>query len=177
MQNNKYNIPMRIIHWSMSLIIISLLALGFFMTNLLNPEATNRYFIYDLHKSFGVVVFFLIVIRIFTRMLSSVPPLPNSINPFTQKLAHLIHFTLYCLMILMPISGYLMSNYFGYSVHLFGLELPILVAKNIELGQLFAQIHKYSGFSFVAVLILHISGVIKHRFFEKSENDVLKRML
>ena len=80
-------------------------------------------------------------------------------------------------MVLMPLSGYLMSNYFGYPVHLFGLPLPMLVEKNIELGKFFAEVHKFIGFAFIAVLILHFAGVIKHRFFDKAENDVLKRMI
>jgi cytochrome b561 len=164
-------------HWLMALIIISLLAIGFYMTTWLDKESANRMTIYNLHKSFGALVLFLVVARIFIRLSKPIPPLPNSISAFVQKIAHLVHILLYGLMIFMPLSGYLMSNYFGYPVHLFGLPLPMLVEKNIEMGKFFADVHKFLGFAFVAILSLHIAGAVKHRFLDKPENDVLKRMV
>jgi cytochrome b561 len=177
MSNQKYHISARITHWIMALIIISLLAVGFYMTNFLDKESTNRMMIYNLHKSFGALVMFLIIVRIFIRLSKPVPPLPDSISKFVQKTAHFVHILLYTLMIFMPLSGYLMSNFFGYPVHLFGLQLPMLVEKNIEMGKFFGEVHEILGFAFVVVLTLHISGAIKHRFFDKPENDVLKRMI
>ena len=177
MQNQKYHLQLRIVHWVMALIIISLLALGFYMTTWLDRESTYRTTIYSLHKSFGALVLFLIVGRIFIRLSKPAPKLPNSMPIIIQKLAHSVHLILYILMVLMPLSGYLMSNYFGYPVHLFGLPLPMLVEKNIEFGKFFGGVHKFLGFAFVAILTLHFIGVIKHRFFDKAENDVLKRMI
>jgi cytochrome b561 len=174
--NQKYSISMRIVHWAMALIIITLLAVGFYMTNFLSSQADNRATIYALHKSFGVVVMFLIVARIFFRISSSIPPLPNSMPKTIQKLASSAHYLLYFLMIFMPLSGYLMSNSFGYPVHLFGIKMPMLVEKNMELGSFFSNVHKFLGYAFVAVLSLHILGAIKHRFFDLAQNDVLKRM-
>lgn len=164
-------------HWLMALIIISLLAIGFYMTSWMDKESPNKMMIYNLHKSFGALVLFLIVGRIFIRLSKPVPALHESIPMLEQKLAGLVHFILYGLMIFMPLSGYLMSNAFGYPVHLFGLPLPMLMEKNIEMGEFFAEAHEFLGFTFVVVLGLHISGVIKHRFFDKPENDVLGRMI
>jgi cytochrome b561 len=177
MENQKYHISARVMHWLMALIIISLLAVGFYMTNWLDKESASRMTIYGLHKSFGALVLFLVVIRIFIRFSFKIPPLPNSIPNLVQKFAHLVHILLYVLMIFMPLSGYLMSNSFGYPVHLFGLPLPMLVEKNVEMGKFFGEAHEFLGFAFVAILALHIAGVVKHRFFEKPENDVLKRMI
>ena len=177
MRDQEYHPLMKIIHWTMAVIIIGLLGLGFYMTELLGKDSSNRMFIYDLHKSFGVLVLFLIVIRIVVRIQRSAPPLPDSINLLTQVLSHLVHMTLYVLMILMPLSGYLMSNYFGYPVHLFGLKLPMLVSENPDLGKFCAAAHEFLGFTLLAVLGLHIFGVVKHRFFDKAANNILKRML
>lgn len=177
MNNQKYPLSMRVIHWVMALIILSLLALGFYMTTFLDKDSSNRMMIYNLHKSFGALVIFLVVARIFFRLSSAVPALPNSIPKIIQKLAHSAHYALYFLMIFMPLSGYLMSNFFGYPVYLFGLPLPMIVEKNPELGKFFANIHEYLAYAFLVVLSLHVAGVIKHRFFDKPENDVLKRMI
>ncbi|MFT6258475.1 MAG: cytochrome b561 [Rickettsiales bacterium] len=177
MQNQKYHISLRIIHWAMALIIISLLALGFYMEDFLDKSSPNRAFIYGLHKSFGALVLFLIALRIIFRIVKSAPPLPDSIGKKSRKLAHFVHISLYLLMIFMPLSGYLMSNAFGYPVHMFGIEMPMLIETNVKIGNFFAEVHEVLGFTFAAVLCLHISGAVKHRFFEKPENNVLKRMI
>ncbi len=177
MQNYKYTLPARIIHWLMAIIIISLLAIGFYMTNFLDKQSVYRGTIYGLHKSFGALVIFLIIFRIFIRLKNSPPKLPQSINIVIQKLAIFVHYLLYFLMIFMPLSGYLMSNYYGYPVVLFGLPLPNLTEKNPELGHFFGETHEFLAIVFAATLSLHIIGSIKHRFFDKTENNVLKRML
>jgi cytochrome b561 len=177
MQNNKYHISARIMHWLMALIIISLLVVGFYMANWMDRDSPYRMTVYGLHKSFGVLVLFLIVARIFIRFSKPVPPLPESIPLTTRKISHLVHILLYVLMILMPISGYLMSTYFGYQINFFGVNLPMLVREDMEMGDFFAKTHEVLGFAFAIVLTLHIAGVIKHRFFDFPENDVLKRMI
>jgi cytochrome b561 len=176
-EDKKYHIVARIIHWAMSLIIISLLCIGFYMVYLLDKDSVNRADIYSLHKSFGVAVLILFFVRVFVRITKKAPTLPDSISRNIQKLAHFVHYSLYFLMISMPLSGYLMSNSYGYPVKIFGASLPFLIGKNIELGKIFALMHMYLGFAFVAFLFLHIAGVIKHRFFDKKENDILPRMI
>ncbi len=176
MQDQEYPISMKIIHWTMALIILSVLAVGFYMTNFMDRSAENRMSIYNLHKSFGVLILFLVAVRIFFRLTKPIPPLPDTIDNVTQCLSNLAHIALYVLMIAMPISGYLMSTYFGYPVHFFGIQLPMLVGTNPDFGKFFAEAHEFLAFALLGVIALHIAGVIKHRFFDIPENDVLKRM-
>lgn len=173
----KYHPFSRLLHWLMAAIIIFLLGLGIYMADFLSKEAPNRMEIYSLHKSLGVLVLILVLVRIVNRFVNKVPALPDSINKLERIAAHLAHFALYALMIIIPLSGCLMSNYFGYPVHFFGIELPLLVEKNPEFGMFFHEAHKYAAYTLIAVLSLHILGVIKHRFFDKPENDVLGRMI
>ena len=168
---------MRITHWLMSVIIIALLCVGFYMADFLDPQSPIRGQIYHLHKSFGALIIFLITYRIFLRFTNDIPALPKTINPLQKKLAKGAQFLLYLLMICMPLSGYLMSNAAGYPVKLFVIELPALVGKDPVLGKFFHSAHHYLGYAFVIILSLHIAGALKHRFFDKPENDVLKRML
>lgn len=176
MQAQKYPLSMRLMHWIMALLIIFMLALGFYMTNV-GREDPGHLKLYELHKSIGAMILILVFFRITIRLLKPVPPLPDTIDTVTQFLAHLGHLALYVLMILMPLSGYLMSNFFGFHVMLFGIPMPTLVSANFEMGNLFAQIHEILGFAFLAVLGIHIAAVIKHRFFDLPENDILKRMM
>ena len=171
----KYHISLRVIHWLMALIIISLLASGIYMTTLTNQPFRPTF--YNLHKSFGVIVIFLFTLRIISKIKHKAPKLPKTINRNIQKLAHGTHHLIYLLMITIPLSGYLMSNSYGYAVKLFGTKLPNLVEKNYQLAGLFSNIHQYAAYFLIFLLILHIGAVIKHRFFEAKENDILPRML
>lgn len=174
----KYQISSRILHWIMAAIIIFLLALGIYMADFLPKDAPNRMEFYNLHKSFGVLALILIIVRIINRAVFTPPSLPETINKLEQKLAYLAHILLYLLMVLVPLSGYLMSNSFGYPVNLFGFKMPFLIEKNADLGKIFHETHEIAPYILIIVLLLHIAGVIKHRYFDKNkENDVLKRMV
>ena len=173
----KYPLPSRIIHWLMAVVILFLLGLGMYMTDYLPKDAPNHLEIYSLHKSLGAIVLILIFVRILNRFINKAPKLPYTIKKSEQILSHLGHFGLYVLMLCVPLSGYLMSNSFGYPVHLFSLELPMLVERNFELGKFFADAHGFLAYSLLGLIVIHILAVIKHRFFDRPENDVLKRMI
>lgn len=173
----KYALSSRIIHWTMAIIILSLLGLGIYMTEFLPKDSPNHLQIYELHKSFGVVALALIAIRILNRFAKKAPPLPNTMPKYEQILAHLGHFGLYILMIVVPLAGFLMSNSFGFPVKFFSIELPILIGTNFDHGKFFATIHQLGAYALIALIIAHVGAVIKHRFFDKAENDVLKRMI
>lgn len=161
----------------MAALILFMLALGIYMTEFLPKDAPNRLEIYGLHKSFGVLALIFIFARIAVRLIFKAPALPESFSKNEKVLTHFVHFGLYVLMIVVPFSGYLMSNFFGYPVHFFGFEMPFLAEKNLELGQIFSEAHEISAYALLGLIALHVAGVVKHRFFDKSENDVLQRML
>ena len=173
----KYALSSRILHWLMAVIILFLLGLGIYMTDFLSKEASNRMEIYNLHKSLGVVVLILVVIRLINRFVKKPPALPETMASWERVAAHLTHIFLYALMIVVPLSGYLMSNSFGYPVMLFGIQMPFIIATNFELGKVFAEAHEIAAFSLLGLVVLHVAGALKHRFFDKPQNDVLGRMI
>ncbi|MSP33769.1 MAG: cytochrome b [Rickettsiales bacterium] len=173
----KYHISSRIIHWLMALLIFGLLPIGIYMVYFLPEDAANRLQIYSLHKSFGVAALILIFIRIFNYFLHKAPKLPQGLPKIEKIASNIAHVTLYTLMIVIPISGYLMSNAYGFSVNLFTIPMPNLISSQPETGAYLVRIHQYSAYAIIAVIGLHIGGTLKHRFFDKPENDVLKRML
>lgn len=147
------------------------------MEDFLSKEAPNRMEIYNLHKSLGVVALILISLRIINRLFNQAPALPSSMPKIEKILAHLAHLALYVLMLVMPLSGYLMSNSFGYPVKLFSIEMPKIAETNFDMGKIFAEIHELGAFLLLTMLALHILAVIKHSIFDKPENNVLKRMI
>lgn len=131
--------------------------------------------IYNLHKSLGVLVIFLFFARIINRHINKAPaPLENLQNweKISSKITHIL---LYLLMFIIPVSGYLMSNSYGYAVKFFGIEMPFLIEKNYEIGPIFGETHEVAAFTIIGLIILHIGAVLKHKFIDKK--DVLKRMI
>lgn len=163
----------RLLHWTVGIIIICLLAVGLWMGGL---EPPFKYEVYGLHKSFGILVLILVAFRLSWRLMNTTPTMPQSMDVFQRTAAHAVHFFLYVAMLVMPLSGWAMSSAGGYPVSLFGLfQLPPLVEKNKELGMLFHDVHEYLGFALIAAVIVHTGAALLHHFYYK--DNVLKRML
>lgn len=173
----KYPLSTRILHWLVAPLVLFMLWLGIYMVRFLPTDSPNHLQIYELHKSLGVLVFFFVIIRILNRAITNAPPLPSTINIVERILAHLGHFGTYVLLVLVPVSGYLMSASFGFPVHFFSIEIPSLVERNFENAKLFSQLHTLLAYALLIMLIIHVLAVIRHRYFDQPENDVLKRMI
>lgn len=131
--------------------------------------------LYGLHKSFGVLVFFLCLLRVWFRLNLGAPTFPATIPVLEKRLAHIGHGLFYLFMLAMPLSGYLMSTYFGFGVKFFGFPLPKLVGIDLGKARFFAEVHQILGYILTGLIVLHISGVIKHYCSEKI--NLLKRMV
>ena len=168
----KYPFSIRALHWLMALIMFGMLISGFVADEL--PDELKLSII-KLHKSFGITLLILAAIRVAIRLISAIPPLPESIPLIQQKLAKLGHAALYALFFIMPLSGYLMSNYAGYPATLFNIDLPRLVEKNKELGHFFGETHETLAFVIIGVLIAHIGAVFVH--YRREKINLMNRIL
>ncbi len=173
----KYPLSHRILHWFMALLILVAIGIGIYMTKFLTHDSPNRMEVYDLHKSLGVMVLIFIVIRIVNRLKIQVPPLPQTMPKIEIVAAHLAHIALYLGMVAVPLSGYLMSSFYGFPVKMFGLLVPSLVGTHPEIGGICASLHGLFAYGLLTLVVLHVLAVVKHRFFDKAEHDVLKRMI
>ena len=127
------------------------------------------------HKSFGMTILMLAVIRLAWRWMNPVP-VNMETKPWERVLAKISHALLYGLIFAMPLTGWLMSSAKTYSVSWFNLfAFPNLVGKNDAVYDLTHDLHHLLFAVLVTVAALHITGALKHHFIDK--NDVLKRML
>jgi len=128
------------------------------------------------HKSFGMTVLMLAVLRLAWRLMNPTPDLSQETKPWERALAKISHFLLYTLIFAMPLTGWMMSSAKNYPVSWFNLfQFPDLVA---PAEQTFHQMHDLHHLLFkvlVGVALLHVAGALKHHFIDR--NDVLKRML
>ena len=173
----KYPLSLRALHWFMALLIIGLLIVGFYMAGI-PDDAANKHDLYPLHKSFGFIALLLVMLRIPTRLTAKVPNPLEGLANWEKQLSHFAHILLYLAMFTMAVSGYFMSATFGSSISLFGLaEVPMIVSKNEYWNGVFHEIHEYAAWLLAGTVILHIAGVIKHRFVDAPGSDVLPRMM
>ncbi len=168
----------KFLHWAMALIILGLIALGLYMTGL-DKEDLSRGEIFALHKSFGVIAFVLIVVRLIWNRISPPPPLPAALQGIERLLPHTVVALLYLLMIIVPLSGMAMSQFGGHEISVFGFyQLPMLVSENKDLGGIASTVHEYSSWAILALVVLHAAGAAKHRKNDPGgEKDILSRML
>jgi cytochrome b561 len=161
----RYPFFIRLLHWTMAAIVVTLIAVGWTMSGL-PREAENRGFLYDLHKSFGVLILLLALLRVSARLRSRIPPLPP-FTPYEKILAKLSHYLLYALLVIIPIMGILMVNGFGFEVPFFGLTLPRVFPLNRELAGLAKEVHEVLAYSLLGLVALHVAAVIKHWYIDR----------
>lgn len=192
--NTRYSKVAVLLHWLVALCIFAMLGLGWFMADLpkdapkqssydffnlglytweLAKEASPRTFYFGLHKSVGVTLLALIVVRLLWRI-SHKPPAPLSTHQrWEQKLSTATHHVLYLLMLAIPVSGLIMATASKYGVKWFEIKI-ISGLDDPALRDLFHEVHEITISLLVLMIILHIAGALKHKLIDK--DDTMKRM-
>lgn len=162
------------LHWLTALLVIVTFPLGIYMHGLqLSPFKLQ---LVSYHKWVGVTIFLLTVARLAWRLKHAPPPLPDSIPAWQQRAAQGLHHLLYVLLLLIPVSGWLMSSAKGVPVVYLGLvQLPDLVGKDKGLGDTLEEVHEMLNFGLLALVGMHIAAALKHHFFDR--DTTLLRML
>lgn len=167
------------LHWLMALLIIGMIALGIFMGDI-KPLAL-RIDVYQFHKSIGITLLFLALIRLGWRFTHPAPALPESMNTLEKTGAHTAHWLLYALMIIMPLSGWLIASTSKYPTLFYLLfEMPHLpLPASIDSKALHEQAEAVHAIStqWVAIplIIGHFMAGLFHHYIRK--DNVLTRML
>lgn len=162
------------LHWGIAFIVVGMLAAGFYMANTdSSPLRTN---VSNLHKSFGILIILLMLLRLGWRFANITPTLPRTMPQWEQIAARLVHYLFYIVLIAMPLSGWLMGSAAGRPPEFFGLfVLPSIAPESRALAGFFREIHGFIAWSLVILIALHVLAALKHHFLDK--NDVLRRML
>jgi cytochrome b561 len=147
---------------------------GITMVNL--KEGALQDTLYNLHRSTGALILALAIIRIAVRLTRGAPP-PYPGLPNWQRMAALAsHRSLYVLIVIVPLFGWLATSAYGAPIIVYGLfELPPLLAKNEKLSGVLFIVHKTLAFTMAAIVVVHISAALYHRYIRR--DGVLDRML
>lgn len=152
-------------HWVMAVFIFTALILGLSFQFIDNDSLRLKVML--AHKSIGITILVMALVRLFWR-LHVIAPVHENHWRIERIAATAVHVVLYGLMIAIPLSGWLMSNYAGYSVHWFNLvEAPVLVSENKDIASTISEIHELMAWVLLGLLALHIAGALKHHVLDK----------
>ena len=163
------------LHWGMATFLIGLYFVGDYMVEL-NYYNPLYHILPFWHKSIGVALGFALLFRIVWNLTNPKPkPLQNT-PPLTHNLAKLGHLGLYALIIIMLISGYLISTAKGKGIEVFGwFEIPALLGVDEQRGEIAGKVHAIAGFIFISLVAVHALAALAHHFYWK--DSTLTRML
>ncbi len=175
-EKNRYGRVSRVLHWTIAILFLALIPMGIFASII--PEGTPyRVEYYVVHKTIGVIVFVLVIFRLVWNKISLRPQLESSLKPIERKMAHATHLTLYIMMVLVPVTGFIMTSYHGAPTFFFAWQLDPLWSFSQTGTIAWGMLHKYFLPYFLYIILgAHILGAIKHHFVDK-HTDAIKRMV
>lgn len=164
----------KVLHWSMALLILAMIPVGFLMIqNGLSRPFQNSLFIF--HKNVGVLLLILIVIRIAYRLRTPPPPEPTHLPAWQIKVAGLTHWLLYGLLLVMPLAGYIRVRAGGFPIeYLDAMGIPAFVPKSEALAGFAKAVHLYGGWAIAILVALHIGAALQHGLIKR--DGVFSRM-
>jgi len=198
-----YGLVTKIFHWVMALSILGLFGVGLYMSDM--PQGDDKWFYYGMHKATGILVLFLLAARIVWKFINPRVKPASDIRPIEQKSSALIHWALYAMMAIVPLSGWYMSSYGGFPVSFYGLfNMPPLTEsykvqmekhpelftlpnptdpatdmddyqKKIDPMSSVKELHENMAWLIIALVVLHAGAALFHHFVRR--DSVLKRMM
>ncbi len=171
---NAYGLVAQLFHWA----IVVGIALQYIWAWRADETDSIRleYQLIVQHKSIGMTVLALAILRIGWRLFNRPPALPAGMKRWERLAATFTHWALYGVILMLPISGWIYSSAAGYGAEFYGLlDIPDLVGTSEALEDVFHEIHELLGIALLVLVGVHVAAALQHHFIKK--DNVLKRML
>lgn len=163
-----------VLHWLIGVGVLAQISLGLWMITIPKTPVGVRAGWFNVHKSIGLTLAVLIVIRLLWRFFHRPPELPATLPRWERVAAKGNHILLYVCMVVMPLTGYLGSSFTKYPIIYWGMKLPHWGWDAPVLKDLMSAVHLTTVTIFIALIAIHIAGAIKHAF--DGSEGVLHRM-
>ncbi|MEM7508039.1 MAG: cytochrome b [Pseudomonadota bacterium] len=168
MFSDSYALIQRLLHWSIALLVICLLGVGWMLgefgfkglTEIFGDWIAGN--LYKYHKTFGVIVLGLMVLRLICKMLLGRPTYSEPMPLFNRIASGAVHGMLYLVLLAMPILGWLGTAAGGFPVQFFEMKLPGLIGKDEALGKLLFEWHGIVGWVIIGLVGVHICAALYH---------------
>ena len=155
-----------VLHWLIAVLLIGQFGFGWLLDEIPRNTPARGFWI-NQHKSVGLAIGLLILLRIFWRWRHAPPPaLP--MPAWQRRLAHASHLAMYACMVLMPLSGYLASNFSKHGIKLFNtVRLAPWGSDDKLMYAVFNQTHKVTAVVFAVLIGIHLLAVVKHTLIDR----------
>ena len=170
----RYGRLARALHWTTAALVILMVPGGLVLLSLPPGPVQDTAFV--LHRSTGVLLFALTVLRLANRARHPAPPLPSGMPALQRRAAGAVHALLYLLLLAMPIVGWWATSAYGAPISVFWLfELPPLVAQDKAVAERVFALHGALGWVLVTLVAAHAGAALHHHFVKR--DAILRRML
>lgn len=172
---DQFGLVTKLTHWLIAFAIIGLIWLGWYMVDLTYYDKWyNKSLAW--HKSLGMLVLAAALLKIGWQLYSPIPNASAALKNWERLGSNIMHKLLFAMMLLIPITGYLISTSNGKVVDIFGwFEIPALLSINTELRDLAIELHFYLAYGIAVLLLGHVAAALKHQFMDK--DGTLVKML
>jgi cytochrome b561 len=179
---SRYSTVAIFLHWTIAALILLNIWFGWRMSGL---KGMAQFDLFQIHKSIGITILLLSIVRLGWRLINRPPPYPASMTRIERLGASAMHWLLYNFMIVLPLTGWIIVSASPYNLptvlfrtvpwpHLgFIHDLPMAVRQTIEAR--FGTVHEWLAWSLLALAVFHAAAALKHHFYNR--DDVLSRML
>jgi cytochrome b561 len=172
--HDRFGVVAKTFHWLTLLLLVGSFTLAISMVDL--PLSPRKLELYSWHKWCGVTIFLLVILRLAWRLGNPVPALPAGTPAWQQRLARLSHAGLYTLLLVMPVTGWIMSSALNLPVVYLGLvHIPSPFGVDRALGEAMKSVHQMLAMALLVLIAVHVAAALYHHFILR--DDVLRRML
>ena len=162
------------LHWLVAACVLTTAPVAIAMVRVAPGPTQDA--LYNFHKSLGVPILVLMILRLINRLIAGAPPPEPGIERWHKAMSSAVHGLLYALLLAMPIVGWIANSAYGAPTPFFGLfTLPKLVADNKDLATTLFALHRWVGFLVILLVVVHIGGALYH--YAVRRDEVLHRML
>lgn len=159
--STRYTRPAVVLHWLIAAAVAAQIAWGWLMQTIPKSPPGLRADAFNVHKSVGLCIFALMLVRLGWRLAHAPPPLPP-LPRWQLHAAKAVHAALYAALFVMPIAGYLGSVFSGYPIKWFGVTLPGWYPRAPLLKEWMSALHLATSVLLVSLVALHVAGALRH---------------
>jgi cytochrome b561 len=169
-----YTVTARVLHWLTAVLVLIQIPLGLAIVNVELGAWKDP--LYNAHKSIGAILIPIVLVRLIYRLTHPPLPLPPDIPPIQRFAAEALHWTLYTLLIVQGLVGWIATSAYPAPIPVFGLfEMPAIWGEDRALAEKLYLVHRFVGIGLAVLLVGHIGAALQHHFIRRDR--VLMRMV
>jgi cytochrome b561 len=170
-----YGLIAKLSHWLIAALIIALLGIGWWMVDL-NYYDPWYHEALTWHKSLGLIAGIVVIFKLISNLIDVSPEPQASLSSFERIASRFVHYFLRLTMLVIPVTGYLISTSEGAVIDVFNwFSVPVLLEINDRARDIAIEVHYYLAYATLALVMLHIAAALKHQFID--HKGTLKRIL